>query len=277
MAINLASKYSKKVDERFTKQSQASLVTNNSYDFTGVKTVNVYSIDTVALNDYQREGTNRYGNPTELGNKVQEMTVTQDKSWTFTIDKGNKTQSEMVMDAGKACARQMSEVIIPFYDKYVFNTLATAATANGQTAATAVTKSNAYELFLNAQEVLGNKNVPDAGRVCLCSYGFANKLKQDPSFMRYGDMTQEMLLKGIMGEVDGVKIVKVPASRLPEGCDFILTHPMACVAPRQLNEYKIHTDVPGISGWLCEGRQLFDAFVLDNKADAIFYHGTALG
>lgn len=116
MAINLASKYASKVDERFTKQSQASLVTNNSYDFTGVKTVNVYSIDTVALNDYKREGTNRYGDPTELGNKVQEMTVTQDKSWTFTIDKGNKTQSQMVMDAGKACARQMSEVIIPAYD-----------------------------------------------------------------------------------------------------------------------------------------------------------------
>ena len=94
--INLASKYAKKVDERFTKQSQASLVTNNSYDFTGVKTVNVYSIDTVALNDYKREGTNRYGTPSELGNDVQELTVTQDKSWTFTIDKGNKTQSQMV-------------------------------------------------------------------------------------------------------------------------------------------------------------------------------------
>ena len=92
--------------------------------------------------------------------------------------------------------------------------------------------------------------------------------------MKYSNLSQEMVVKGIMGEVDGVKIVKVPASRLPEGCSFILTHPMACVAPRQLNEYKIHTDAPGISGWLAEGRQLFDAFVLDNKADAIFYHGT---
>lgn len=156
----------------------------------------------------------------------------------------------------------------------VFKKLALAACAKeGHSATTAITKTNAYEQFLAAQEVLGNKNVPDAGRVCLCSYGFANKMKQDAAFMRYGDMTQEMLLKGIMGEADGVKIVKVPASRLPEGCDFILTHPMACVAPRQLNEYKIHTDAPGISGWLAEGRQLFDAFVLDNKADAIFYHG----
>lgn len=213
-------------------------------------TVNVFSIDTVPLNDYSRTGANRYGNPTELGNKVQTMKITQDKGWTFTIDKANKTQSQMVMDAGAACARQMSEVIIPFYDAYVFRKLALAATANGQFKTETINKGDAYSKFLDAQETLGNKNVPDAGRVCLCSYAFANKLKQDPSFMRYGDMTQEMLIKGVMGEVDGVKIVKVPASRLPEGCNFILTHPMACVAPRQLNEYKIHTDAPGISGWL---------------------------
>lgn len=178
------------------------------------------------------------------------------------------------MDAGKACARQMSEVVIPAFDKYVFNKLAVAACAReGHYAASAPTKANAYECLLNAQEVLGNANVPDTGRVALCSYKFANLLKQDPSFMRYGDMTQEMLKKGIMGEVDGVKIVKVPASRLPEGCSFILTHPIATVAPRQLHEYKVHTDPVGISGWVCEGRELFDAFVLNNKADAVYYHG----
>jgi hypothetical protein len=182
----------------------------------------------------------------------------------------------MIMDAGKACARQMSEVVIPAFDKYVFNKLAVAACAReGHYAASAPTKANAYECLLNAQEVLGNANVPDTGRVALCSYNFANALKQDPSFMRYGDMTQEMLKKGIMGEVDGVKIVKVQRSRLPEGCDFIITHPIACCAPKQLDEYKIHTDAPGISGWLVEGRILYDAFVLNNKADAIYYHGSA--
>jgi hypothetical protein len=94
--INLASKYSAKVDERFTKQSQASLVTNNNYEFNGVKSVTVFSIDTVPLNDYNRSGANRYGTPDELGNKTQTMEIKQDKSWTFTIDKANKNQSMMV-------------------------------------------------------------------------------------------------------------------------------------------------------------------------------------
>lgn len=182
----------------------------------------------------------------------------------------------MVLDAGKAVSRQMREVVIPEYDTYVFRTLAKAAIANGQTAATAPSKTNAYELFLNAQEALGDKNVPDKGRICFCSYKFANLLKQDSSFVKYGNMSQEMLLKGIMGECDGTKIVKVPSSRLPEGCSFILTHPIAATAPKQLEEYKIHDNPPGVSGWLVEGRFIYDCFVLNEKADAIFYHGTAI-
>jgi hypothetical protein len=79
-----------------------------------------------------------------------------------------------------------------------------------------------------------------------------------------------------MGECDGTKIVKVPSSRLPEGCAFILTHPIAATAPKQLEEYKIHENAPGISGWLVEGRFIYDCFVLNEKADAIFYHGTAI-
>ena len=78
-----------------------------------------------------------------------------------------------------------------------------------------------------------------------------------------------------IGEVDGTKIVRVPSSRLPAGCAFLLVHPSAATAPKQLEEYKIHDNPPGVSGWLVEGRVLFDAFVLNNKADAIYYHGSS--
>lgn len=273
---NYASVFSTKIDERFHKESQAAMALNNDYKFTGVKTVNVYSIPTVALTDYTRTGANRYGTPEDLGTEVQALTINKDRAWTFIIDKGDKIQSQMVLEAGKAVSRQMREVIVPEYDTYVFNTLAKAACENGNTSATAATKSNAYELFLNAQEALGNKNVPDKGRIAFCSYKFANLLKQDTAFMKYGNLSQEMVAKGILGEVDGIKIVKVPASRLPEGCSFILTHPIAATAPKQLEEYKIHDNPPGVSGWLVEGRFIYDCFVLNNKADAIYYHGTAI-
>lgn len=274
---NYASVFSTKVDERFHKESQAAMALNNDYQFKGVKTVEVYSIPTVPLGDYTRTGDNRYGTPTDLGTQVQSLTITQDKAWTFIIDKGDKLQSQLVLDAGKALSRELREVVIPYYDTYIFKTLAKAASDNGNTDATAATKSNAYELFLKAQEKLGDNCAPDAGRICFASYKFANLLKQDPAFMKYGNLSQEMVNKGIMGECDGVKIVKVPASRLPSGCSFILTHPIAATAPKQLDEYKIHDNPPGVSGFLVEGRMIFDCFVLNNKADAIYYQGTAIG
>lgn len=270
MAMNLASKYSNKVDERFTRESQALAGTNKDYDWSGVATVKVYQIDTVPLADYTRSGAGRYGTPSELGNTIQEMTLTQDKSFTFTIDKGNKNETMMVMDAGKSLAREESEVIVPFVDTYIFKAQANAAIENGQVDTVAASSSTAYQKFLKANEVLGNKNVPDTGRVAYCSYSFANLLKQDPAFIKTGDSSQKITISGEIGEVDGIKIVKVPASRLPYGTSFLIVHPCATVAPQELKEFKTHQDPPGISGWLVEGRFIFDAFILDAKKDALY-------
>lgn len=270
MAMNLAKKYSNKVDERFYKESQAMLATNKDYDWSGVDTVIVYQIDTVPMTDYTRLGSTRYGTASELGNTIQTMKLTRDRSFTFTIDKGNKLQSQMVMDAGKSLARQQREVIVPEIDSYVFSVMANGAFTNGQYELAAASTTNAYAKFLKGGEVLGNKMAPDTGRVAFCTYGFANLLMQDPAFIKYSDKSQEMVIRGELGEVDGTKIVKVPSSRLPAGVSFILAHNSAVVAPEQLTEYKIHDNPPGISGWLVEGRLIYDAFVLNGKKDALY-------
>ena len=271
--INLATKYSTVVDERFTRESQAMLALNNDYEFKGDKTVKVYSIPVVPMVDYSRNGMQRYGTPTDLSRNVQTLTVNKDRAFTFIIDAGDKIQSQMVSDAGRSLSRELSEVWVPEFDTYVFKTLADAAQNTGNYAATTVDKTNAYACFLNGMERLGDCNVPDNGRVAFCTYKFANLLKQDPAFMKYSDMSQEMILKGVIGEVDGCKIVKVPSSRLPAGAAFIITHPVACTAPKQLEEYRIHDNPPGISGWLVEGRFIYDAFILAEKAQAVYYHG----
>ena len=136
-------------------------------------------------------------------------------------------------------------------------------------------KSNAYELFLQGQEFLGDHLAPTEGRVALCSFKFANLVKQDPSFVRYGDMSQKMLSKGVIGTIDGVAIKQVPSSLLPNGCSCILTHPYASVAPKRLEDYKIHDNPVGYSGYVVEGRFIYDCFVLNNKANGIFYIGNS--
>lgn len=270
---NLATKYSQNVDERFTRESQISLALNNDYDFKGDKTVVVYSIPVVPMGDYTRSGKDRYGTPTDLSRNKQTLTVTRDRAFTFIIDAGDKIQSEMVSDAGKALSRQLRECVVPEFDTYCFKKLATAAQDAGNYDSTALTKQNAYEYFLKGMEKLGDNNTPDKGRVAYCTYKFANLLKQDSAFMKYSDMSQDMILKGVIGEVDGCKIVKVPSSRLPAGAAFLITHSIAATAPKQLEEYRIHDNPPGISGWLVEGRFIYDCFVLNEKVNAIYYHG----
>ena len=274
MAINLAEKYSSKVDERFKLKSLSGAFVNNNYDWEGVSTVNVYSIPTVPLNDYEKSGTNRYGTPEELEDNKQTMTVKEDKSFTFTIDKGNAQDQLNVKAAGKALRREIDEVIVPTRDIYNFKTICKAGIENGGTneTATAINKTNAYEMFLNGQEFLDDKKVPLAGRIAAVTPATYKFLKLDPAFVKNSDLGQKITINGQVGEVDGVKIVKVPTSYLPVGVGFIITHSSVTCAPKKLEDYKIHKDPPGINGNLVEGRTRYDAFVLDSKKDGIYVH-----
>ena len=271
--INLATKYIKEVDERWASESQAALVTGKGFLYKGDQTFVIYSIPYAPLNDYVRSGTNRYGTPNDLSRNIQTVHVTQDKSFAFTIDRGDEVQSEFVSNPGKSLAREIREVIVPAYDRYCFKVMVESAEENGHNASTEITKANAHAMLLNGVEHMSDRNVPIDNCYAFCTYHYANLLMQDPSFVRYGNSSQEMLKTGVIGMVDGIRIVMVSHSKLPAGTAFLLVHKDACVAPRQLEEYKTHEDPPGISGTLCEGRVLFDCFVLDEKADGIYYHG----
>lgn len=276
MAVNYASKYSSKVDEAFDKKSLAMAFTNKDYDFVDVNVINIYSIPTMAMNDYNTSGTNRYGDPSELENEVQTETLTRKRSFTGTIDITSKQDTMGVMSAGKALARQMKQVVIPEIDTYVFGKMVTAAVANDNYATAAISASNAYEKFLDGQEALDNALVPEEGRLAGVTPAFYKYIKLDPSFMLATEIAMKMKVNGQVGEIDNVKIVKVPTSRLGTNVSFILAHPIATVMAQKLDTYKIHKNPPGINGDLIEGLVRYDAFVKNKKVDAIYVHATGV-
>jgi N4-gp56 family major capsid protein len=272
MAVNLASKYSSKVDERFALKSLTEAATHQDYDWDGVKTVSIYNISTSAMNDYSRTGSTRYGTAAELDDTVTTYTLAKDRSFTFTIDAGNQEDSMNVRDAGKALARQNDEVVVPEIDIYRLGKWAAAATANsgvGGGAGTDITTSTAYSSFLDRNAYLDDNKVPQDGRVCFATPKYYNQLKQDPTFIKASEIAQNMLIKGQVGEVDGVAIVKVPTSYMPAKTPFIIVHKSAMCAPKKLQDYKIHENPPGINGNLVEGRIYYDAFVLNSRVKAV--------
>lgn len=270
---NLAVSYAHEIDERFTKGSQVAIAVNNNYKFKGDRTVRVYSYPTAPLNDYSRTGANRYGTPMDVLRNVQTMSVDQDKGFALTLDKGDLVQSEMNNSAARSLQRQIDEVLVPAYDTYVLAKMASSAIANGSYASSTITKTNAFTAFLDAYQYLGEHNVPDTGRVCFCSYGYLTLIMTDSNFIKASDIAQDQLMKGYVGKIFGVPVVLVDGQRLPAGSAFILVHRSACTAPKQLNEFKVHDNPPGISGYLIEGRFIFDAFVLNEKCDGIYFHG----
>ena len=125
MSVNLTTRFSGKVDEVINNGALSTPSINKDYSFVGAQTVKVYSFAAVPLNDYTRSGSNRYGTPSELEDTVQEMTMSQDKSFTFTIDKGNASDTEPgVREAGKQLRRETDLAIIPMLDKYRFTKIA---------------------------------------------------------------------------------------------------------------------------------------------------------
>lgn len=269
MPTEYAAKYSAQVDERFKLASITSSAVNQDYDFVGVKTVKVYSIPTVDMNDYTMSGTNRYGTPDELGSTAQELVLSRDRSFTFTIDKRGNLDTMGALEAGRALARQIDEVVIPELDIY---RLAVMAANAGKTMSGSITDKGYYSALLDASAWLTDNKCPLEGRIAFVSPTFYKGIKLDDNFIRTGDLTQNMLVKGQIGEVDGIKLVLTPASYLPADTYFILTNKIATTAAQKLTEYKTHDNPPGLNGWLVEGRVCYDAFVLNNKKNAVYVH-----
>lgn len=275
MAINLAKKYQKEIDQEYALESLTKSAFGAKFDFIGVKTAIVYNLVSQALTDYTRTGSDRYGTPAELQDTTAEYAITQDKSFAITVDKGNYIQGNLVKTTGKVTQIQLNEQFIPLADTYNLSLLAATATSASQVATAAVTKANAYEKFLDGNGTLDDEKVPSKGRIAFVTPTFYNYIKLDGTFMLASELSKKSLVNGQVGEIDGVKIVKVPSSYFPANTSFIITHPGANANPMQIETIKTHEDPPGISGALIEGRFVFDAFTFANKLKSCYMHKIA--
>lgn len=275
MAIELTTKYEPYVDEMFSTQAKFPLVTNQDFDFDGANTVKIYKISTGEMYDYGRNGAkdksywSRYGNVDTLDATTETMVLKNDRSFTFVIDTLDEDETAMALDAASALARQVREKVIPEVDKYAFGVIASGAGTKPD--AISLTPENVYQEIIKGNAELDNAEVPEIGRVLIVSPTTYYIMKQCKDIVLNTDMGSEMVTRGVIGNLDGLFVLRVPASRLPENFGFMIAHSCATVAPVKLENYFVHANPPGINGTLVEGRIVYDAFVLDNKKKAIYY------
>lgn len=273
MSIELATKFLPYVDEKFSSESKLSMLTNNDFDWAGAHTVKVYKIGTSEMYDYDRTGTSarlsRYGELKNLDATTEEFVLKKGRSFTFPIDKLDTDETNQQLQAAAALERQTREIVIPEVDQYVYSVMCT--NAGNKPDAVETTTENVYDLILAATEALDDAEVPEDGRVLLVSPTTYRMMKHCPEIVMETDIGQDLRAKGVLAMLDGCTVTKVPSSRLPKNFGFMVAHPCATVAPVKLESYKVHEDPPYHSGSLVEGRIVYDAFVLDNKKDGIYY------
>lgn len=302
MAIELAKKFSPKVQESFRHGSYTDVAVNKDYDFIGVQTVKIYKLDTVDMHNYNASGTtavvpntSRYGTADEFNATTQELPIKVDRSFTFVIDKLKEKETMGVLNPGAALKRQIEERIIPEIDKYrlakIVSDAKAASNANAITNIT-VDKATAYEKFLEGVTFFLENQVPLNGAFAYISPNFYKLIRTCPEFIRNGDLSQEMLVKGQVGMIDGIPLILLPQSYFPKNdasatwsqstglsnlsdlsgksWQFLIVNREATVGVEKLVDYKVHDNPPGVNGWLIEGRLVYDAFVLDRKAKMIY-------
>ena len=276
MSIALATKYAPFTDEIFKDESKVALVTNQDYDWTGAHTVKVYKISTAALNDYNRnhyagdegDDISRFGKLYDLNATTEEQVLNKDRSFIFNLDLADMDETAGQLEAEKALAREIREVVMPEIDKYVYGKMVTGA---GTTAdAAAIDDTNVYGLILDGSEALDNAEVPEDDRVLIVSPKVYKSMKEADIFDN-NDVGAEARMLGAVAMLDGMAVIRVPATRLPAGFGFMLAHPSATVLARKLDDFGIHENTPLSSGTIVTGRFIYDAFVLDNKAKGIYY------
>jgi N4-gp56 family major capsid protein len=269
MTVNYASSYAKQTVQAFTLASltRGALSGRAVFVADSGKSVKVFTNSTATMNDYKRTGANRFGEPTDLQNTVQEMTCTRERSFSTVLDGLNGIDQGATMEeAGAFLRRQIDEVITPEIDTWTLSKLAAGA---GNTITKAVTAENAYETFLDANAALDEAKTPIADRKAWITPEAYKFLKLSDGFIKASDIAQNMLIKGQIGEIDGVALVKAPASYMPEGVSMILAHKEAAAQPIRLEQFNIYPKAQGYSGPVVEGLVYYDAFVFDARNKSV--------
>lgn len=269
---NLTTKYSSLIDERFKQQSITDKYAGKKYDFDGAQSIKVYSVDKVALNNYNRTASGgRFGAVNELGDTVQTMTMTQDKSFTFAIDHGNAADQLNVKHCNEQLKSNWDEVCTPEIDSYRFGKWTNGA-GLGIVNSTALDSDTVMRAIMTASAAMSNKFVPKKNRVLFIGETIYVETKLSSELVGVDTLGEKAIAHGVVGRIDGMDVVPVVDSLLPSGVNFVIKYKDSSADPMKLKTLRVQKNPIGYDADIGECRFYHDSFVLDNKINGIYVH-----
>lgn len=117
------------------------------------------------------------------------------------------------------------------------------ATLETEGTAQALAATTAYEKAVEAAQVLTENNVPQSGRFLIASAAFHASLLNDDKFVKSGDLSQELVMAGVVGQIAGFS-VRV-SNHLGAANDFIVGHSNWC---HRVREWKVEPKLVNLDG-----------------------------
>ena len=271
--IHFSETHRKQLLKGFANKSETDALFSHELDmeFSGVKTVHVKSLKTEDLQDYNRaksiDAGSRYGTTKEVGDEEQTFTMTQDKSLSLSIDKGNNAEQFNMKKAGEVMSAHRDEKIVPMVDTYRLAKWAKDAGIHYELGA-AVSKANIVSSLIEMHNNMLDAGVPDQITLVIARK-YLPMLKLSDEWVGLDSLGGKTLPKGTLGEFDGMAVKPMPNKRMPANTAWMMIYKGAVIAPVKINTFKGHIDPPGLSGDLLEFRMMFDAFVLGKKANGV--------
>lgn len=274
MAINLATKFEKRLDERFKLGSLTDIACGNQYDWDGVNAIKVWTLHNPTLNDYNASASQyRFGQIHEVEDEVNTYQLMNKKSFAESFDETNVQDQMFVKKATAYLKQAWDEVYVPLIDRYRLGVWANGAGLGGYSS-TALTKSNVVEALLTGHAALDDAGVPHENRYTYARASLIIKYKLADEFKTADGIMSKYAIKGQKGEVDGSPLISVPDSRMPKGVDFIIKYKQASADPMKLRMLRAKNDATGFAGVVMEGLVRYDSFVLANKAQGIYIYAS---
>lgn len=268
MAINLVTKSASRLLQDFTANSYFAGKACEEYDLVGARTVRITTAQTVPLGDYTRSGIARFGTLSEVQDTVQELTMSQDKSFSLSIDKTNQSDQLSMKKAGIVMKAQMEEQVYPYMDKYAIRQYAHNA-GKIHTMTAKPTQANVLQEILKMRTARVNAKAPAENNYLAIPSGTYEAILDSDKFMNIDKVSGAALEKGVVGMVYGFRVIEIPDEYFQDGVYAVAFNKKCVIAPKKIHTMRIITEDKDVDGSILQGHFYFDNFVLGRRSGGV--------
>lgn len=297
--LNYATQYQRELDQVFPYVLNFGALfatpNNGRYRWVNAKTIEIPRISTTGRVNADRDtiatASRNYDNSWET------KTLQNERKWSTLVHPMDIDETNMTTTIGNITRVFNEEQKFPEMDAYlvskIYNAWTTSISSEGYVGkvadSTILDASNVLETFDRLMLNMDNARVPYAGRILYCTNEIKTMLKQCSELYRSWDVqTSAPFINRTVNRLDEVEVVGVPAELMmtayvfttgwavaptADRINMFLVHPMAVITPHKYEFSQL--EAPSA---LSEGKYVYyeesyeDAFILNNKADAIQYN-----